>query len=215
MQKRYLLLGLLMVTACAQPKKNNVTAGKYKDNEAPDYKVIKQNGAIQIREYPALLTAQTTVKGGQGSAANRGFRIIADYIFGNNEKKSDIAMTSPVMQSKGEKIAMTSPVTMQPNNDVWTIGFIMPRKYTMETLPKPVDNRVTIKEIPAKKQAAISFSGLVSDTKIDENVKTLQTYLKQNDYNVKPDYMLGVYDNPYATLPWNRRNEILIELETK
>jgi len=58
-------------------------------------------------------------------------------------------MTAPVISKKqGKPIAMTAPVTSTKVGDMYTVSFFMPSEYTLETLPKPNNNRITISEQP-------------------------------------------------------------------
>ena len=127
--------------------------------ETPDYSVSSKSGNLEIREYGPTIVAEATVEGERDTAIRRGFGIIADYIFGNNLSSSKVAMTAPVTQQSSEKIAMTAPVTQQAKGQSWNVRFVMPAKYTMETLPKPVNPQVALIEVPATRFAAIRFSG--------------------------------------------------------
>ncbi len=105
--------------------------------EQPDYKVAEKDGPIEIREYGPMIAAEATVEGERKPAIEEGFRLIAGYIFGKNEPKAKIEMTAPVEQEKAQKIAMTAPVEQEraQGGNVWTVRFIMPKEWTMQTLP--------------------------------------------------------------------------------
>jgi hypothetical protein len=94
--------------------------------EQPKYKVLESNQGIEIRDYPAMIVAEADVSGERNKAIGEGFRMIADYIFGNNLSSQKVAMTAPVTQQAGEKIAMTAPVTQQSAGNLWRVRFIMP-----------------------------------------------------------------------------------------
>jgi hypothetical protein len=104
--------------------------------ETPVYMVSSKSGNLEIREYGPTIVAEATVEGERDQAIQRGFRIIADYIFGNNLSSTKVAMTAPVIQQSSEKIAMTAPVIQQAKGTSWNVRFVMPSKYTIETLPK-------------------------------------------------------------------------------
>jgi len=111
--------------------------------EEPAFRTVLQDGAVEIRDYPALVVAEVTVTGGQKEAASEGFRILAGYIFGGNKRKQSIAMTAPVSQRpSSEKIAMTAPVAQTQSAGHWVVRFTMPSGYGLETLPEPNDARV-------------------------------------------------------------------------
>ncbi len=181
--------------------------------EQPDYEVVETLGDnIEIRTYPPLILAETVVAGDRDQAANAAFRILADYIFGNNQSREKIAMTAPVTQSRSEKIAMTAPVTQRAQDDgQWTVAFIMPSEYTMETLPTPNDDRVRIVETEPRRVAAIRFSGRLTDRNFEKRQVELLSALAQTAYKAAGDAEYAYYNGPF-TPPFLRRNEVLIPL---
>jgi hypothetical protein len=155
------------------------------------------------------------VEGSRDEASNKGFRLIADFIFGNNEasnkESQKIAMTAPVT-IEPQKIAMTVPVTIDQSSDKgWRVQFVMPKQYTMETLPKPKNPLVSIKEIPGKRYAVIKFSGLNNLEKIENNTKQLRDWMEVKHLQALGQPQLARYNPPWTLPPW-RRNEILIEI---
>ena len=115
-----------------------VLAGPVMSNvEKPDYKVIQSEQNIEIRQYEPMIIAEVEVDGKREDAIRDGFRLIADYIFGNNTVEQNISMTAPVQQKENQKIAMTSPVQQQLAGKSWQISFVMPSKYNMDSLPVP------------------------------------------------------------------------------
>lgn len=195
--------------------------------EEPEYNVLWSNGDIVIRQYEPKIVAQTVVKGERDKANNDAFSILAPYIFGENTSATNIAMTAPVTQSQqSEKIAMTAPVIQQEveqdiamtvpimqmgDRTAWVVQFMMPSKYTLTTLPKPKDSRITLKEVPGSKVAAIRFSGFAGDTKLKEYEVKLRIYLSVQGIETKGKAIYAFYNSPF-TLPMFRRNEVMIEL---
>jgi len=180
--------------------------------ERAEYKVIKKMDGYEVREYPAHIVAQTTVQGTGGEALSAGFRIVAGYIFGGNVKKESIAMTSPVVAEKGGKnIAMTSPVLATVEGDSQVISFGMPRSYTLDALPIPNDPRVKIVTIPAKKYAAMRFSGFRSDAKIKRMQQKLLSALTRDHITPQAAPAYAGYNAPW-TPPWQTRHEVLVEI---
>jgi DNA gyrase inhibitor GyrI len=205
MKKITALLGLsFILSACQHTDK----PGQYKGYELPAYTVLQKQGNIEIREYPSQLVAQTSVEGERDEAANQGFRTLADYIFGNNQGNTDIAMTTPVQQIQGRKIDMTTPVTQQQtgNND-WIIQFKMPSSYTVQTLPKPNNPKVEIVQTAPFKMVVIRFSGVVDKAATAKNLRALDEYIRAQSLTLVGSHHFSFYDDPF-TLPWNRRNEI-------
>jgi DNA gyrase inhibitor GyrI len=180
----------------------------------PKHTLIFSEENIEIREYTPILVAQVSVEGERKSAISKGFRILADYIFGNNEGREKISMTAPVIQQEGEKISMTAPVIQQESLDNlhWHVRFVMPSEYTIEKLPLPKNKQIEMLSIPSKRYAVIRFSGFPTEKVLKKNLDTLQHYTiaKQLHGIGKPIY---AFYNPPWTLPFLRRNEIMIELE--
>ena len=181
------------------------------DVETPNYEIVKSQDAIEIRQYEPMIIAKVQMNGKREDAIGGGFRLLADYIFGNNIANQDIAMTAPVQQQESTKIAMTAPVQQQSAGNYWQVSFVMPSEYTMDTLPKPVNERVVLKEIPAKTFAAITFSGTNSDENVKAHEKILLEYVEANDLSVISTPKYAFYNPPW-TLPPMRRNEVMIEI---
>ncbi len=179
--------------------------------EQPDYKITSTDGAIEIRSYGPMIAAEAEVKGERKAAINEGFRLIAAYIFGANKPNAKIAMTAPVQQQSAQKIAMTAPVTQQTAGDSWTVRFIIPSSWTLETLPVPNDPRVTLKPVPANRMLAIRFSGTASDSLIQTKTDELRRYAADKKLATVGEPLLAFYNPPW-TLPFFRRNEIMLEL---
>jgi hypothetical protein len=179
--------------------------------EQPKYKVVESDHGIEIRDYTPVIVAEADVSGERDKAIGEGFRIIADYIFGNNLSSQKVAMTAPVTQQASEKIAMTAPVTQQGDGNSWQVRFIMPASYTMETLPKPKNPAVKLKEIEGKRFAVIRFSGFASED-------SLKRHTDQLTESIRAKKLTGVsaptyaFYNPPWTLPFLRRNEVMIEV---
>jgi effector-binding domain-containing protein len=186
--------------------------------EEPPHVVTKAaEDAIEIREYKPKIVAEAVVEGERREAINAGFRLVADYIFGNNQPNAKIAMTTPVLQEPtgsrdGEKIAMTTPVIQTPEGKRWKVQFVMPGEYTMKTLPKPNNKAVTLREVPAQRVVAIRFSGRSSESNIAEHREKLLAYVKANGLKTKGEPTLAFYDPPW-TLPFLRRNEVMLEVK--
>lgn len=179
--------------------------------EQPEYEVISAEGSIELREYEAMIVAQVQLKGERKATINEGFRLIAAYIFGANEPKAKISMTAPVQQQPKQTIAMTAPVAEQANTGTWTVSFIMPKGWTIETLPRPKDERVKLAPVPAKRMVVIRFSGSADDRLIATKTAQLRKYVADHELPITGEPVLAFYNPPW-TLPFLRRNEIMLEL---
>lgn len=180
--------------------------------EEPKYEVESKTDAYEVRKYGSVLVAETTVSGTFEDAGNQAFRILADYIFGNNKTKAKIAMTAPVaQQNASEKISMTAPVSQTKIADGFLVQFTMPSKYTMQTLPEPNDGRVKLREIPGHKVAVYSYSGTWSESRYQAKLELFLSELKKNGIQKKGEPVFARYNPPF--MPWFlRRNEIWVEI---
>jgi len=195
---------------------------------SPEYIVLEQKDGYEIRSYDPYILAQVEVTGTYDEAINQGFRILADYIFGNNTKRTDIAMTAPVTESEGEsekmamtapvvvseseELSMTAPVTESGNERTRIISFVMPFEYTLETLPKPNNSEVKIVPQEARKVAVLRFSWLRSSERVAKKKQELLTLLEQDGISPKGPPEYAGYNAPF-TAPWLNRNEIMVEVE--
>jgi hypothetical protein len=179
--------------------------------ERPQYSVEFSQSPCEVRDYAPTIVASVQVSGSREEAVNAGFRILAGYIFGDNQTQSKIAMTAPVTQSAGQKIAMTAPVEQSMTQTGWDIRFTMPAAYTMSTLPQPRDARVHLLEVPARRTAAISFSGFWSDSNLKSHQAQLLEFLKKHQLAAVSAPVYAFYDPPWTPWFW-RTNEVLIEI---
>jgi len=185
--------------------------------EEPKYQVIEKSGTFELRAYSPVIVAETLVDGSMDEAGKKGFRLIAGYIFGNNKSNlggsEKISMTVPVvMAPKSEKISMTVPISMQGNAGKWRMYFVMPSKYTLDTLPVPNNSAVKLREVPAKNYAVLLFSGSSSEEKIAKKTEELLSWLQAKQIKPSGSPELARYNAPW-TLPFLRRNEVMVEYE--
>ena len=214
MKKNFINLLIILTAMVTQSCSAKSEVGYYKGYEIPSYKVIKQVGDAEFREYESSLVAEVEVDGDRKEAAKEGFMTLARYIFGKNISKKKVAMTSPVSQEEiSEKVAMTTPVNqISEGKSKWRIQFGMPRQYKLENLPVPKDDRIKFKIIEPKRVIAIRFSGSWSDKKFNEKKEELSRFAADHKILTKGLPALSYYDDPF-TFPWNRRNEIIWEIQ--
>lgn len=179
--------------------------------EQPKYDLLSRFGDIEIRAYDPVIVAEVKINGQREQAIREGFRLLADYIFGNNVVQKEIKMTAPVEQSLSEQISMTAPVEQQGENNTWAITFTMPSQYTIKTIPQPNDSRVLLKKVGVKKFIVIKFSGSNTDVNLETNKNKLYEFCELNKIKIigLPKY---AFYNPPWTLPFLRHNEVMIEV---
>ncbi|WP_045751856.1 SOUL family heme-binding protein [Candidatus Methylopumilus turicensis] len=185
--------------------------------EEPKFELLEKDQSFELRMYEPKIHAEVIVTGNMREASSKGFRMIADFIFGDNVaisgQSEKISMTAPVLiEPRPEKISMTAPVVIEQSSAGWRVNFVMPSQYTLATLPKPNNSLVKIKSVPAKKFAVIRFSGLVDEEKMSKKVSDLEQWINSKQLKVIGNAELARYNPPW-TLPFLRRNEVLIEVE--
>jgi len=187
--------------------------------EEPQYTVIEKNDTFEIREYAPYLVAQTEVTGTFEDMGGKAFKILFKYISGENQKRSKIKMTAPVLQENaekgGQKIKMTAPVIQEVNKSEpqkAKYSFVMPEKFTLDTLPLPLDQRIKLKEIPAKTVAVLEYSGGWGEDRYTQKETILLNALHNAGIRTIGKPYFARYNSPFA-LWFMRRNEIMIEVK--
>ncbi len=179
--------------------------------EEPAYSVIRTTDNYEIRQYASQLVAETDVVGDFDDSGNQAFRILAGYIFGDNESRTSIEMTAPVTQQRSEKIEMTAPVIMQGGNGRFTYQFVMPARFTLATVPTPVDARVRLRELPARTLAVYRYSGGWSQERYNAFRDRLMAALTADGITPMGEPIFARFNSPF-TLWFLRRNEIWVPI---
>ncbi len=170
--------------------------------EEPRYTVLLADPPFEVRRYAGFVVAQTQISGDFDAASRSGFRRIASYIFGDNLQAGLGAQ---------RKISMTAPVTVTPETEGWRVHFVMPSAESLQTLPQPLDPQIQLRPVPAHDVAAVRFGGFTTQASIQEQTQRLRAWAQVRQLKLSPTPQIARYDDPF-TLPWNRRNEILIDL---
>jgi hypothetical protein len=191
--------------------------------EEPPFEILKKTADFELRSYQPMVVAEVVVQGDIATAGKEGSQLVKDYIFreGANEPADagqkdgeKITMTVPVtMEKTAEKISMTVPVTMESSGGSgYRLHFVMPSKYTLQTLPKPTDPRVTLREIPAQKVAAVRFSKFSTEATVAAQTALLEGWMAEQGLKAAGRPQFARYDPPFVP-PLLRRSEILIPVE--
>ena len=185
--------------------------------EEPKYSVLKEYENFEIRNYDSYLVAEVDIEGSYNKTGNEAFRILAGYIFGDNQSSTKMNMTAPVESEAiqpSERMNMTAPVFSNKNINGYTYRFVMESKYTQETLPVPNNSKIRITEIKDRVMAVISFSGRWSQKNFEKHEQILVNDLKNEGIGVASEAIYARYNAPFT--PWFlRRNEIMFEIEYK
>jgi DNA gyrase inhibitor GyrI len=170
---------------------------QYRNTEQPDYALVRAEGDIELRDYPALVVAEVSHSGPRERASGASFRRLAAYIFAQDRPAG------------GEAIAMTSPVIqdeVEPGE--WRMRFVMPSKYTLATLP-PAPADITLTEVPARRMAAVRFAGYGGARDLAAMEARLRAWMTAQALTPAGEAEYAFYDAPMVPGPL-RRNEVLI-----
>lgn len=188
-----ILLSLLSIMAVTRL----LAAERSSGIEEYPYTVLQSYDGFEVRFYKQAIFARTfidaeTYRAGSGN----GFRTLASYIFGGNDRS--------------ESIAMTAPVAMRWDHGM-VMEFMMPSKYTLETLPAPNRNDIELYEKPGVIMAGLTFGGWANDRRIANKIEELSNYLEKHGISHTGQFQYFGYSSPYQMI--NRRNDIVVQVE--
>lgn len=191
--RRWALWLLLLIVVAAAASGSILS-----DVEQAAYRVVQQDGDFELRDYAPMQVAEVTVSGAREPAINQGFKQIAAYIFGENAAQ--------------QKLAMTAPVTQQSTGaQRWRVRFVMPAAIAASALPVPRDASVMLQPVPAQRLAAVRFSGIADAQALAQQEQRLRQWLQAQHIVPEGDPVIAFYNPPW-TLPFLRRNEIMLEI---
>jgi len=183
-------LGLAAIGAAA-------VYAQYRNTEEPEFALVRAEGEYELRDYPALVVAEVTSSGDRQRASGASFRRLAAYIFAQDRPQG------------GESIAMTAPVLQQETEDGrWQMRFVMPAKYSLETLP-PAPADISLAEVPARRMAAVRFAGNGGAADLATREAQLRAWLAAQGIVPEGEAEFAFYDAPMVPGAL-RRNEVLI-----
>jgi len=192
-KSRMILIGIALIAFLAMA----LIYAQQSTLETYDYTVIKTVDDVEIRQYEEANFISYTMAGNSFSeSSGRGFRVLAGYIFGDNDAN--------------KKIAMTAPVSMEFDDSI-TMRFMVPSDFELSDLPNPNDKNIKFETLPGEKMAAIRFGGWASDSKIKKYKAELRSILDKSDIEYTEPFIYFGYDSPYNLI--NRRNEILVKVK--
>jgi DNA gyrase inhibitor GyrI len=183
---------------------------KERQTEEPDFRPLESDGDYQIRDYPAMTVAETVVEGPRRDALDEGFRVLADYAFARSRDGERLEMTVPVMQDSGDPMASDPPLFDDELEGAWRTRFVMPEGRSAGELPEPPDG-VTLVELPPRKVAVVSFSGVASDRLLAQQEDRLRGWLARRGVMISAEPEYAFYNSPMIPGPL-RRNEVWLAL---
>lgn len=168
------------------------------------YEVLRKTETYEVRLYPSLVVAEVNIHADFKNAGALGFRILADYLFGDNQRPS-------AQSADRSRIEMIVPMMMQKSVGGFTVGFSLPEKYALKDAPLPTDGRITLKQLPVRAVAVLRYSGLWSEKKFEENLEMLTTALKNDGVHTTGEPIFARYNSALRP-PFVRRNEVWLEI---
>ena len=200
-QKLRLRLSVLLMTILAYLTAS-VPAMSY---EEPEYSIGKKTEVYEVRKYKKRTVAEVIY-----SEESNGFRLLFEYISGANKGFKDVKMTTPVTHSK--KIDMTVPVTQSTTDGKMNMRFFLPQKYSKQNAPVPINERISIIDLPIGYFAVISYSGFSSDYNFEKHYTEFKNALDKDGLVIKGPPIKASCNSPF-TLPFLRRNEAMYSLK--
>lgn len=188
----------------------------------PHFRVVVEDHNIQIREYHSYTMANVVVDEPFNKATRVAFKQLFDYISGDNSGSEKIDMTAPVLvipksistisQTKHvQPNSKTAPAVLDQSRQGWAVAFVLPEGMNSATSPTPADSRITLHDVPAKRVAAIRFTGRLRTAPLEIQRQQLSDWLHKNSLEHDGDWRVAGYNPPW-TLPPLRRNEIMVTL---
>lgn len=169
----------------------------------PEYRVVEREGDIEFREYEPFIIASTEPSASGQNGLNRGFRVLAGYIFGGNEPGEKLAMTAPVLQQDAPQ-----------SSDGMVMAFVMPAGRTIDNLPLPNDAAVSLATVDWGEVAAVRFSGRGKQNRFQQAESRLMEAIAAAGRVSAGPALYAQYNSPSAFPPL-RRNEVLVPLQTQ
>lgn len=202
------MIAVTLITGCSVFGVNTVEEAKYDRLAVEDH--------FELRLYAPMVTAETYVEGDFKTAGRTAFRQLFGYISGENSASNEIAMTAPVFANanrsdKAEKMAMAVPLLGQTEAAGWRYKFVLPAEFLLESAPIPLNDAVSLATIPASKVAVIRFSGSWDQDTIADKTTQLHAWIRAQNMTPSSEPRWAGYNPPW-TLPFLRRNEVLIDV---
>ncbi|KAJ3378277.1 hypothetical protein HDU92_007545 [Lobulomyces angularis] len=194
----------------------------YISQEQPAYDVLSLKKGFQVRKYGSQLRASFTFSIDpslqyQTKGMCAGYKPLSDYITGQNVSKSidkkEVDEATPVLKQKQVNIAMTAPVlTSQSKPGEQTMTFLMPPKYTLDSIPLPLNTDVKLMRVPEHTVAVLKFNGHLNAKLVEVKEQQLRKACEEEGVkldNDKNNVQVASYNPPW-TFGYFRTNEIFI-----
>ncbi len=167
--------------------------------ERPEFVVVSAEDGFEIRDYGTMVVAQFTMRGTYRQSVSQGYINLEKYFLGKNTVPEPIKMTIPTMVR--DDLA-----------NGWSTMFYLPKGYRPESAPQPIDRRIRIIEIPARRVAVIMFKGKLNELVMREQAEILEAWLAARGIAHNNDFTLAGYAAAWTPKKW-RKNEVMVTLK--
>ncbi|RYD53818.1 MAG: heme-binding protein [Sphingomonadales bacterium] len=162
--------------------------------KAASFRIVSREGAFSVRDYPRLWVAETVIEGMRESAVARGLGRLAEYLFG---RSGAARLTIPVLADGDE------------DGRGWRTRLVMPARMDPESLEP--EEGVSLRALPARRIAAMRFSGKSDDQALGAHEEELREWMKAQGLRAAGPVEHAFYNLPLTPAPL-RRSEVLIPL---
>lgn len=186
-------------------------------SQQPAFTVLEQADGYEIREYPAQLLAQVTLRSSWADALKEGASVLTSYADGDNVDQGYLAQMVQVASDTeivGVQMDATTPVFLQQKNDAFLISLVLPAAYTSSTVPRPNNPEIRILEQASVVVAVRTFSGRVDARRAQEQEELLRELLARDKRGIVSAAKLARY-HPAWTPSFMQRNEVMIAIRRK
>ena len=178
--------------------------------EQPKYSILQQlSSCVEIREYNERTFAEVCVNGTGMSARRNAFRLLLHYIKGSNDAAKKISMTIPVSAFEVNSPSSSHSLTSSAQGNSYAMRFFLPHTFNINSAPYPKNQKIKIKCIPYRLEAALTYTGSQSDARAKLHMEQLIDILSPSEWKPAGAYM-ALYYNPPFSIPLFRRNEVTV-----
>lgn len=181
------------------------------DIEEAAYDRIEARAGYEVRRYAPRVVAETAMPRYDRDSSSAGFRAVAGYIFGGNDRAEKIAMTTPVIMAPAAGLDADAAAT-GPTSGRSGMSFVLPGAYpSVEALPKPRNAGVVLRAEPERLVAALRFGWYATPGRVAAFSRQLtQSLARDGRLTIGRPY-LASYNPPFSS-PLIMRHDILVDL---
>lgn len=179
--------------------------------DEPTYTLVERGDGFELRRYDPFMVAETEVEGAFTASGTPAFRVLLDYIKGNNQGGRNLPMMAPVNQQAADAAAAGNPADATGGSGRWRYQFVLPKEYLPSMLPPPVDEQVRLRRLPERLLAVLRYRGDWSEARYREHEAALLAALDQARLQPIGEPIFARYNAPFIP-GFLRRNEVMVKV---